>query len=286
MVRAYIFDLDTLVVSNNQAWIVDKSAPSIPLVKIPKSEFNLIKNGIYKSQGNKIDFNGTIFWLPTNLLNTLKVKAKNSKVQFSNLAVSLQEFSNKDIIDMLDVDVNIDIISNMKNKLDDIYIICPRQTKRSYESVISKVEDEFKKNGVTIKSFYYISENFHNQNSDDIKFKKMRLLLQHLIGYRTNGNKFVDTEITRYDQVYYYDNDYDTLKLGDDINNLFELILTKTDNGIREVIKEDIKEFKPTLFINKVNDNHLNKVEFKKVIINLSNLIKTFESFKIFNKRR
>ena len=60
-------------------------------------------------------------------------------------------------------------------------------------------------------------------------------------------------------------------------------LLSKTENGIRDVIKEDIKEFSPTLISNKVSDNKINRIESKKVILSLSNIIQKFESFKFIN---
>jgi hypothetical protein len=283
MVKARFYDIDTLLTIENQAWVVNKDQPNIPLYKIEKSDFNLIKSGIYRKQNNKIDFNGKTFWLPTQLVNELKVKAKSYKTDFSNLAISMQEFLNKDIIDHLDYSLNEGLIDDLKNSSDDIYIICNRQSKRNYESLLQKLEEQLKEVGVSIKAFYYISENFYNQNDDEFKFKKMRLLLQHLVGYKTDGDKFIDEEVTRYNSMRYYDNNYDTLKFADDINPLFEIILSKTDNGVREVIKEDVKEYRPSLMINKVNDNLYNRLEEKKVIINLSNIVMTFESFRKLN---
>jgi hypothetical protein len=280
MVKSHFFDIDTLIRIDNQAWIVDKNNPNVPIFKLSKSDFNLIQSGIYRKQNNKMEFNGRIFWLPTDLVNKLKIKAKNYKTDFSNLAISLQEFLNKDIIDEMNFDLNIEVIYSLKNKTDDIYIICSKQTKRNYQSLIDRLEEKLKAEGLLIKNFYYISENFYNQNKDEINFKKMRLLLQHLVGYKTDGNKFIDEEITRYDQVYYYDNNYDTLKISDGINGLLDIILSNTDKGVKDVIKEDVIDYRPTLFINKINDNHLNKMETKKVILSLSGLIKTFESFR------
>ena len=150
MVISHFFDIDTLIKVNNQAWIVDKDNPSIPIIKISKSDFNLIENGIYRKQNNKIDFNGKTFWLPTELFNRLKIKTKNSKVNFSNLAISLQEFLNKDIIDDMSFEINTDIISKV-NKNEDIYIICSKQTKKLYQKMIDKVEEEFSKNGISSK---------------------------------------------------------------------------------------------------------------------------------------
>jgi len=282
MVKGHFFDLDVLLNIDAQAWVVNKDQPNIPIMKISKSDFNLIKNGVYKKQGNKIDFNGQTFWLPTEMVNKLKIKAKNNKVDFANFALSLQEFLNKDIIDNMDFTINEDLLMTLKNTTEDIYIICSRQTQRNYQTLLSKLEEKLKEIGIKVTAFYYITENFYNQNKDDVKFKKMRLLLQHLVGYKTDDQKFIDKELTRYDKLYYYDNNYDTLKISDDINGLLEVILSKTDNGIRDVIKEDIKEYKPCLFINKVNDNILNKIEQKKVIINISNVIMTFESYRKF----
>jgi hypothetical protein len=280
MVKSHFFDIDTLIKLENQAWVVDKNNPNIPIMKISKSDFNLIQSGIYRKQNNKIEFNGKVFWLPTELVNKLKIKAKTYKTEFSNLAISLQEFLNKDIIDEMDFELKLDTISQLKNKTDDIYIICSKQTKRNYQTLIDKLEEKLKEQGLKVKNFYFISDNFYNQNKDEVNFKKMRLLLQHLIGYKTDGNKFIDEEITRYDQVSFYDNNYDTLKISDGMNELLDIVLSNTDKGLKDVIKEDIIDYKPVLLVNKINDNHYNKIETKKVILSLSTLIKTFESFK------
>ncbi len=283
MNNSKFLDIDILVNVENKAWIVDKNNPNVPIYKISKSDFNLIKSGIYRSQGNKVEFNGRVFWVPLDLLNILKIKCKVLNIDFSNIAISLQEFLNKEIVDDVDYTINMDVIDILDNKEDDIYIICSRQVKSNYASVIEEIEREFGKRKITIKGFYYISENFYNQNHDDIRFKKMRLLLQHLLGYRTDGNKFTDKQITRYDIIEYYDNEHDTLSVSVDMNGLLEIILSKTENGIRDVIKEDIKEFSPTLISNKVSDNKINRIESKKVILSLSNIIQKFESFKFIN---
>jgi len=280
MVKSHFFDIDTLIKLENQAWVVDKNNPNIPILKISKSDFNLIQSGIYRKQGNKIEFNGKTFWLPTELVNKLKIKAKTYKTEFSNLAISLQEFLNKDIIEEMSFELNLSVISELKNKTDDIYIICSKQTKRNYQTLIDKLEEKLREQGLKVKNFYFISDNFYNMDKDEVNFKKMRLLLQHLVGYKTDGNKFIDEEITRYDQVSFYDNNYDTLKVTDDINGLLEVVLSNTDKGLKDVIKEDIIDYKPVLLVNKINDNHYNKTETKKIILSLSTLIKTFESFR------
>jgi hypothetical protein len=279
MLRGIFIDLNVLLEMDNQAWVVDKKNANTPIVKISKSDFNLIKSGIFKNQGNKVDFNGRTYYLPTDLMNKIKIKTKSYNIDFSNLAISLQEFMNKSLIEEMKFEINKDVILELKNNIDDIYIICSKQTKRSYETIIEKIKEEFEKNGLKIKTFYPISENFMNQDDDDIKFKKMRLLLQHLVGYKTEGDKFKDEEITRYDQIHFYDNYSETLKITKEMNNLLEYLLSRSDDGLRSVIKENVQDFRPNLWVHKENENKMNKRSSEKVILNISKIVKTFENF-------
>ena len=279
MLRGIFIDLNVLLEMDNQAWVVDKKNANTPIVKISKSDFNLIKSGIFKNQGNKVDFNGRTYYLPTDLMNKIKIKTKSYNIDFSNLAISLQEFMSKSLIEEMKFEINKDVILELKNNIDDIYIICSKQTKRSYETIIEKIKEEFEKNGLKIKTFYPISENFMNQNDDDIKFKKMRLLLQHLVGYKTEGDKFKDEEITRYDQIHFYDNYSETLKITKEMNNLLEYLLSRSDDGLRSVIKENVQDFRPNLWVHKENENKMNKRSSEKVILNISKIVKTFENF-------
>jgi hypothetical protein len=276
--KSYFVDLDTLLIVKNEAWVVNKNNPTIPIKKISKTDFNLIRSGIYRSQDNKIQFNGNTYWLPTKLYNEIKVKCKSNKIDVSDLAISLQEFFNKSVIDHLDFDLNMEMVNLLKNKTDDIYIICSRQTKKNYSTLIEKLNEILHKNGISIKSYYYISDNFYNQNYNDTKLKKIKLLIQHLIGYRTEGDKFIDTEITRYRKILFFDNELDTLEITRQVNYTLEVLLTKTENGLRDIVKEDVVEFRPELVITKVNENELNKFTKVKVILNITR-IKTFESF-------
>ncbi len=277
---AHFFDIDSLIKVENKAWIVDRKNPNIPLLKISKSELHLIENGIYQKQNNKIEFNGKTFWLPTSLFNKIKVKAKNVKTDLGNLAISLQEFYNKDVIDELEFNFNLDTILTLKNNSSDIYIICSKQTKLNYQTLIKKLEEELLKNGLKIKSFYFISDSFYNIDNDQIKFKKIRLLIQHLIGYKTGGNCFTEEQISRYKEINFYDDQLDTIHVSKDVNPLLNFLYGNTRPGLKDLIKEIVKEETPFIVLNKVNDNLYNRLETKKVILELSGFIKSFESFK------
>ena len=279
--RAHFFDLDSILIINAKVWIIDKTIPNIPLLKISQSDFNLIRSGIYKSQGNSINFGGHTYWLPTNLFEKLKIKAKNHRTDISNIAFSMQEFMNKELIENLDYDINYENLQHLKNTDDDIYIICSKNTKKNHELMISKIEDKLKENGLFIKKYYHISETFYNRNDDDVSHKKVRLLLQHLVGYKTESDKFIDDKIEKYQEVYYYDDESNSINLSINCNKLLMLILSNTESKLKDLIKQDIKQLEPVLIVNKITGNKVNKYVTTKVVIQFSNLIKVFESFKL-----
>jgi hypothetical protein len=278
--KAHFFNLDTILITNNKVWIVDKTIPNIPIMKITQSDFNLIKKGIYKSQRNSINFSGQTYWLPTDLFEKLKIKAKNNKTDVSNLAFSLQEFMNKELIENLEYNINLENILHLKNTDDDIYVICSKNTKRNYELMISKIEDKLKENGLIIRKFYFISETFYNKVSDDIAHKKVRLLLQHIVGLKTEGDKFTEEKLDQYDELFFYDDEENVIKLAKESNRLLTVLLSKTDIKLKEIIKEDLKSKNHTLYVNLITGNKVNRFVTTKVDIQFSNLITLFESFK------
>lgn len=278
--KAHFFDLDTILVTNAKVWIVDKTIPNIPILKINQSEFNLIKSGVFKHQGNKINFAGHEYWLPTDLFEKLKIKAKNYRADISNLSFSMQEFMNKELIENLDYNINIENIIHLKNTDDDIYVICSKNSQKNHELMISKIEEKLKENGLQIKKYYHISETFYNRSEDDIAHKKVRLLLQHIIGYKTEGDKFIDEKVTEYQEVFYYEDEETSIKMANDCNKLFMILLSNTESTLKDIIKQEIKN-PHYLFVNKITFNRVNKFITNKILIEFSNLIKAFESFKI-----
>lgn len=274
---AHFFDIETILVMDSKVWVVDKSNPKVPIIKISISDFNLIKSGIYRSQNNSIYFGGNTYWIPEKLMNTIKIKCKNLRVDITSLAFSMQEFMNSDIIETLDYDINIDNLSHLKNTNDDIYFICSKNTKKNYEKIIKKIEDKLEKLGLLVKKYYFISDTFYNRDLDDVSHKKVRLLLQHLIGHKTEGDKFIEEEIQKYDEIQFYEDDQNTVSLAIDCNNLLQLIIDNSESVIKSKIKDLLKS-ETTLFVNFVSTNKVKRFSTTKVEIKY-NLIKTFERF-------
>jgi hypothetical protein len=276
--KAHFFDIETILVMNSKVWIVDKTNPKVPIIKISQSDFNLVKSGIYKSQDNSIYFGGSIYWLPDSLMNNIKIKCKNLKIDITNLIFSMQEYMNPEVIDSLDYDINIDNLVHLKNTTDDIYFICSKNTKSNYEKIIKKIEEKLEKIGLLVKKYYFISDTFYDRDLDEVAHKKVRLLLQHLIGLKTDGDKFIDEELQKYDEIEFYEDDEKTISLSIGCNQLLQLIIQNSESDIKLKIKDLLKS-KTILYVNYVSPNKVKRFTKTKVLIGYHNLIKTFEKF-------
>jgi len=284
--KCHIIDLDSLVNIEQKVWVINKEEPNIPILRISKSEFNLYKNGIYKKDNNKVEFNSKVFWFPESKWNELKIISKKMKFPLTNIAISMQEFLNPDIIEDVKYSFNENLLSELKNINEDIYLISSKQVELRSTKILEKIKNQLLEDGITITHTYFISETFHNKNEDKLRFNKIKILLQHLVGYKTDKDVFIDETPIQYSIVEYYDIDFNTLKISDEINTILKVILYNTNNVLKSIIKEDIKYLNPLLILNRYTDNTVNQKESKKVKISLfNNDIKKFEQF-IFNESK
>ena len=270
--RAQFFDLSVLIELESKVWLVSRTKPSIPIVKISTSEFNLIKKGVYVKFGQRMKIGGSDYWLSKDLSEEIKIKCVKSNTNISELVFSMQEYMNPSIIEKLNYTIHKDNLYNIKNVDDDIYIICSKNTKKNYDYLIKKLEEFLESIGLKVKNYYYISETYFNRNEDDICHKKVRLLLQHL--------KFIDEEITKYDIISYYDESKEVIEMCKNINDTLLFLQKNSEESISEKVKDLLKSDYTELIVNEVTFNRVNKFITTPVKITTQNIIKNFESFK------
>lgn len=283
--KAHFFDLDVLIKLDSLVWIVSKIKPKVPIIKLTQSEFNLIKKGIYKKYNCQLKISGTNYWLPENLLNEVKIKCKKNNIDITDLAFSMQEFMNPEIIDSLSYEIFTKNIEHLRNSNDDIYIVCSKNSKKNYEKIIQKLENFLFDIGLRVNNYYYLSETFYNKDYDDIVHKKVRLLLQHLVGHKTEGDKFSESKIQKYDFLSFYDDELRSIELAKDINSVFKFIISNTNDELSKSIKEDVNHNQYILSVNLITHNGIMPFTTNEVYLNTGDLLKTFESFKRFYKK-
>lgn len=277
--NAHFFEFSTLIKTESKVWIVSKIKPSIPILKISQSDFNLIKRGVFTKTGERLKLGGSDYWFSKELSEKVKIKAKKTGTSLSDLAFSMQEFMNPEIIDKLDFEVFTQNFSHLKNSKDHIYVICSKNTKKNSESLFKKLEDEFSKYGLIVKGYYYITETFYNRDEDDVAFKKVRLVLQHLVGFKTSGDKFTSEEITTYQNIDFYEDSNRTLFELEDINTTLKKLLKNSEEDVKAGVIDSANRDK-SLTINRVTYNKVNKFVTKKIKLEVSHVIKTFENFR------
>ena len=279
MRSAHFIDLDIILDMKTKPWIVSKDNPNIPIMKIEPYQFKSFKSGIFRSHNNKISFNGENFWLPNDFMNKLKIKSKKYKQDISNLAISMQEYLNPSIIEKIDSEIDMEVFNNMVNTDDDIYIICGKNKKKYYQKHLDKIEEELNSIGLKVKDYYFLSETFYNKDKDDIAYKKVKLLLQHLIGLKTQNDKITAEEITDYEKVYFYDDDKKSIELTKNINTLLENLLLKSEKEVKMIVKDKIRNAENLVVCKFYTHNKSNKFEETLIPLEFSNVIKTFENF-------
>jgi hypothetical protein len=277
--NSHFIDLDIILKTESKPWIVSKENPNIPILKIDPADFKTFQSGIYRNQNNKIEFNGKTFWLSNEAMNKVKLAAKKYRADLSNLAISLQEYLNPQLIENIPFQIDLSPFNSIINTDDDIYIICSKNNKRNYEKQIQKLEEDLKEKGLKIKNFYYISETFMNRNEDDISHLKVKLILQHLIGLKTEVDKIVNEEIKDYTQITFYDDSKSSIELSKRINNVLESLLMKTEKDVKLKVKDKIKNMENFLVVKEYTHNKSKKFLETIVQLEYSNVIKNFESF-------
>lgn len=277
--NAHFFDLNTLITINSKVWIVENTNPNTPLLRISKHEFNLIKKGVYKNFNIKIKLSGNDYWISEEIYNNLKVSCKNKKANIADLAFSMQEFMNPEIIEKGDYQIHIENIRHLKNTQDDIFIICSKNSKKAYEPIIEKLEDKIKELGLSIKKYFFISETFYNKDKAEIVNAKAKLLLQFLIGLKIEDNKFINEEVERYDEVTLYEDDANTVKMLMNANDTLHFLVNNTEEELKEQIRTTIKDKECEIIIKQVTFNKANIFIDSKVELQWRNIVRKFESF-------
>jgi hypothetical protein len=277
---AHFFDIDTLIVTDSKVWVVSKAKPGMPLLKIDQSEFKLIQSGIFTNKGEKIKIGNQSHWVSIETLNQIKRSCKKNSVDISDLYFSMQEFNNPEVIKNLDTKIYKEHLYHLRNSGDKIYLLCQKNTFNNYKHLIDKIEEYLESIGLKLHKYYALSETFLNRDEDQIVKNKSKIFLQHLSGYKTDRDEFSDNRIEEYDTIIYYDTDENSIEFTKRINNLLKFIYDNSTDSTKEDIKNALSKTDKKIVTNLVTFNLMNPFIKSETVVNLYNLVKSFESFR------
>lgn len=274
---AHFFDIDTFILLEQKVWIIDKSKPNSPLIKLSKSDYNVLKNKLFLNQDLKLRIGGEYFYFNQSMFDKIKISCKKYNVDVSNLSFSFDEFKN---IEDSNYTLNLDSIKHLFRTNEIVYIVCSKMKNEFYEKIVEELDNKLRQNGIKPRDYYYLIENTTKvSDTDEVIYKKMKLFLQHLVGYKTEGLKFVDEKLTEANDVYYYGDNKTDISRMNVFNKLFRKLLSNTDEYLKEIILGSIKETKKTLTTHFVTSNKMNLFDTTSYDLSYNNRLKRFRDF-------
>jgi len=283
------FDLDgTLIDNKNEIWVIDKNNPRKPVLVLDPIEFVLIKKGHYKKDKIILDYNGQRYWISEQLSKKLQKRARTENME--RFGISLMPWVDRDLLNKSEIEYIIKNIEHLnRNKSIDIGILTARSNQRTTSDQLNNLRLELKNIGIDIKKIFFVGKSV---NTGQNYINKMVVLLEHLIGFKIKGGKFISLKQDWYPHVSFYDDDPQNIHYANDIQKIFDDILRKTDDEIFHIIMERLDEVKIRLDNYQVTTNETNRfiessVELKKPVrcpIKENNkmkmkTLKTFEQF-------
>ena len=268
--KLHFFDLDgTLWETNAKAWIIDKRNPSTYITKINIHIFNLLAKGYFINDNKKINYNGLEFWLSNELFTEIKTK---KGIELENIGLSLREFN------------NIELIKQQKNSLKfytkrlkeltnikEIVILTARGNKNAHSTLLDELSKKLiNDSNIKIIDSIFVNDTSEliNNNTGDTATKKLIKLIESVIGYKIENNKFQPIMISNHaDEIYYYDDEDKNIEICKEINTY---ILDYYNNST-SVMKERINNIDFTnkkLITNLVTSNEVNPFIKDEIIIN------------------
>ena len=278
------FDLDdTLIENDYEVWVIDKDHPSKPLHVLNPIEFALIKKGHYVKDDICLDYNGQKFYIGEELSKRLQKKAKTENIE--RFGISLMPMVSKELLNKSKLEILLKNIEHLRFKNNiDIGILTARSNQRNNSDILNKLRLELENIGLNIHKIFFVGESV---NRGQNYMNKINVLLEHMVGFKIKGGKFVSLKQDWYTNVSFYDDDTQNIHYANDIQRFFEEILRKTDDEVYHLILERIKTVKLRLDNYLVTTNDLNRfvkssVELKEPVrfpIRESRLM-SFEKFK------
>lgn len=265
----HFFDLDdTLWSIETKVWVIFKDKPNTPIIKLNTIQLDEILNGVYKKEDNMIEYNGNTYWISDEMFDRIKKRKSTTKIE--DLGISFIEDTNPMYFNK--IKIYIDNIRHLVGKNEDIGILSSRYSIENDHKLLNTLKEELSKYDLEICKFYYTSDYYNTKNTNKKNIDKMKILLEHLVGFHIFENRFVPIKQDLYQEVHFYDDEFQNINVANDIQHYFEEYLKDTEDEVFNKIKGRIKLVKPILYTHIITNNRINrfktnKIELKEPII-------------------
>lgn len=261
------FDLDGVLINTDAKWwIVDKLNPGKPLIKISQYDGALILSGFHRADNIFIQYNGHDGYMSKDMY--LKIQ-KIKNIEPENLGFSWREFSDSKLIQnqASNLKINTIYIQHLKNSSEIINILTARGNKEAHILILNKLKDALEPLKVTLNDDIFVNDISQQNILGSSASRKSQHILQNIIGYKIEVDKFVPIKCDKFDTSYFYDDEDKNIEECCLINVLLSNLLEKTMPLLKDIIIKDIKIRKPKLYVNLVTTNETNLFQTKEIDI-------------------
>jgi len=261
----HFFDLDgTLWSIKTNAWIIDTRKPGVPILKLRDSELKLILAGVYINEEIYIEYNGETYWIGKKLLDRIKKFKPNIKEEY--LGLSFYEKLDPKFYDNLKI-YKENIRHLVEGEKCDIGILSARYSDEKDTLLLTTLKKELEDIGLDIDKFYYVNDYYKPMNDTQTSTKKANVLIEHLVGFHIQDDKFVPLKQDRYEKVYFYDDEPSNIDVANNIQEFLDGYLENSEDEVYNRIIKVIKEKKTTLYTNLITNNSLNRFKTTEIIL-------------------
>jgi len=276
----HLFDLDyTLWKTEAKLAVINKKEPNKIIFRIPIYEVVFMKD-YYKKYNLEVSYNGFIWYLSDKLWED--IQETNVKIPLEDIGISYREFSDEEILEkqIFNTEYLLDNLRHLKDVNTEIGLVTARCNKKNHtkniEVLVNKIEKIIHKK---VNKIYFVNDIDNNFSSDITSFRKAKIVLEYLIGFKIKGNKFTDLKQNKYNDVSFYDDDNKNIEAVQNLQFLLENLLIRTDLELKKEIINSLKTDKSIFTTYLITQNKIQPFIKKEQKLLFPNYIKMFENF-------
>lgn len=235
MSEIFFLDLD-YALSKPELAVIDKENPMNVVMRINGADEPLISS-TWKKYNLEVNYNGKTFWLSPDFLKSLKRRV--SSITLNRIGITYRNLSDDEIEENGKLTSLISKLKKFKDTGIPIVILSSLETKSKSDDSIKKLISTNLR--LPVIKEYNISNMDINSSADAIVYRKAKIVLEHLIGFKIRNNRFVDLKQGKYSKVKLFDTDEKCIEGVKNLQLLFELCLYNTDKTIKHKILERFK---------------------------------------------
>lgn len=226
----HFFDLDGTLWKTGAMWrIVDLENNKI-VFKLTQEEGQDIISGKYKESG--IELPNSLYkpWISMEMWNEIIKIYPDIKLE--KLGVDFSEF--RDEKELRKQVEKLSVLAENANHLKKdhssvVGVLTARGNKDAHEQILSCLLEELDERGISFdeNKIYFLNDDKRSRSSGSTSFKKAKIILEHIIGYKIIDSKYTKEPQDKFNVIHFYEDEW---KNFEEVYKLFSTMMKIQNN--------------------------------------------------------